>query len=115
MDVNIGAIGVYQDSLWFAGDDGVAFFDPTKKQWHSFPQVKMHFNDLSFTPGSVWFATDRGLLRCDVKQNYWYLYTKRDGLASNRVYRILIDGPDMWLATDGGVTLFAWHRDDRFE
>ncbi len=115
MDVNIGAIGVNQDSLWFAGDDGVAFLDPTKKQWHSFPQVKMHFNDLNFTPGSVWFATDRGLLRCDVKQNYWYLYTTRDGLPSNHVYHIFVDGPDMWLATDGGVTLFNWYRDGRFE
>lgn len=115
MDVNIGAVGVNQDSIWFAGDGGVAFYDPVGKQWHSFPQVKMEFYDIAFTPGSVWFATNRGLLRCDVKENYWYLYTTRDGLANNHVYSIFLDGADMWLSTDGGVTVFAWYRDGRKE
>ncbi len=115
MDVNIGAIGVNQDSLWFAGENGVAFFDPVTKQWHSFPQIRMQFHDLAFTPGSVWFATDRGLLRCDVKQNYWYLYTTRDGLANNHVYRINLDDTNLWLSTDGGVTVFTWYREGRTE
>ena len=114
-DVNIGAVGVHADTLWFAGDNGIAFFDPKTKQWRSFTQIRMQFFDIAFTPDLVWFATNKGLLKYDIQQNYWYLYTIRDGLASNRVYRIDVDDTDLWLSTDGGVTVFRWYRPGKTE
>ena len=114
-DINIGAIGIHQDTLWFAGDNGVAFFDPKTKHWQSFTQIHMTFSDIAFTQGFVWFATDQGLLKYDLQQNYWYLYTTRDGLASNRVFRIDVDDTDLWLSTDGGVTVFRWYRPGKTE
>ncbi|NOX90848.1 MAG: hypothetical protein GXO77_17750 [Calditrichaeota bacterium] len=114
-DIQIGAVGVNNDSLWFAGEQGVSFYDPGKKSWTSFTRIRMKFHDIAFTPGVVWFATDRGLLKYIIKRDYWYLYTTRDGLAHNRVYRIDLDGDNMWLSTPSGITLFRWYRQGRFE
>ena len=114
-DVNIGAVGLHRDTLWFAGDNGIAFYDPAHKQWRSFTQIRFRFHDMAFTPHFVWFATDRGLLKYDVNENYWYLYTTNDGLASNHVYRITVDDTDLWLATKGGVTVFRWYRPGKSE
>ena len=115
MDMQIGAISVYHDSLWFAGRNGVAFFDPLKKEWHSFTQIRFKFFDIAFTNGTVWFATSEGLLKYDLAQNYWYLYTKQDGLAHNRIYHIDVDGDDLWLSTPAGITIFHSYRPGRNE
>ncbi len=115
LDVNIGVVGTNNDTLWFAGDGGIAFRDPKTKNWNSFTQIRMHFYDIAFTPGTVWFATDQGLLKYETAQNYWYLYTTRDGLADNHVFRIDIDDIDMWLSTDSGVTVFRWYRPGKTE
>ncbi len=115
LDVQIGALGIFNDSLWFAGQNGVAFFDPVTKHWNSFTQVRFKFYDIAFTPGNVWFATSEGLLKYVVQQNYWYLYTTKDGLAHNTVYRIDVDDIDLWLSTPAGITIFRWYRPGRNE
>jgi len=115
MDVQIGAVGVHHDSLWFAGQNGVAYFDPLHKSWQSFTQIRFKFYDIAFTPGNVWFATSEGLLKYVIKQNYWYLYTTQDGLAHNTVYRIDVDDVDLWLSTQSGITIFRWYRPGRVE
>ncbi len=114
-DVNVDVVGVYLDTLWFAGSGGVAFFDPKTKHWNSFTQIQMRFYDIAFTGGTVWFGTDQGLLKYEAARNYWYLYTTRDGLADNHVYRIDIDDVDLWLSTRGGVTVFRWYRPGKTE
>ncbi|APF16854.1 hypothetical protein Calab_0854 [Caldithrix abyssi DSM 13497] len=115
LDVRIGAVGFNHDSLWFAGQNGVAFYDPATKSWQSFTQIRFKFYDMAFTPGIVWFATSEGLLKYVIQQNYWYLYTTRDGLAHNTVYRIDVDGFNLWLSTPSGVTVFRWYRPGRNE
>ncbi len=115
LDIQIGAVGIHNDSLWFGGKQGIAFFDPKTRKWFSFPQIRMAVHDIAFTPGKVWFATSSGLLKYTIRQNYWYLYTTNDGLAHNNVFRIDLDGEDMWLSTPRGVTIFHWYRPGRTE
>ena len=90
-----------------------------KNNWKSFPATSFRFNtkinDIAFSDWNVWFATNKGLLKYDIDRDYWYLYTKKDGLADNRVYNIDIDDDTLWLSTFGGVTLFRWYREGRVE
>lgn len=119
MDANITALKLHGDSLWIAGQTGIAVYDTKKDRWTSFTQIQSQlnttFHDIAFTEPYVWFACDEGLLRYDTSRDYWYLYTTRDGLASNRVYHIDVDGDDLWLSTEGGITIFRWYSENRIE
>ncbi|HHJ53675.1 MAG TPA: hypothetical protein ENJ89_10805 [Caldithrix abyssi] len=118
-DMNISALDVNGDSLWIAGNQGIAVLNKRTGQWMSFPQIQVQLGarvfDIAFSEQMVWFATDRGLLKYDSRRDYWYLYTREDGLASNRVFHIDPDGDDLWLSTDRGVTVFQWYRPGRIE
>jgi len=115
----IDAVGENNDTLWFAGQNGIGYYDIINNIWKSFPstslRLKSKINDIAFTDWSVWFATNKGLLKYDTYRDYWYLYTKKDGLADNRVYNIDVDDDSLWLSTFGGVTFFRWYREGRIE
>ncbi len=115
----IDAVGVNNDTLWFAGQNGIGFYDMINADWKSFPatnlRLKAKINDITFTEWNVWFATNKGLLKYDLDHDYWYLYTKKDGLADNRVYNIDVDDDYLWLSTFGGVTQFRWYSEGRIE
>ncbi|KAA3609859.1 MAG: hypothetical protein D8M58_08555 [Calditrichaeota bacterium] len=115
----IDAIGANNDTLWFASQKGIGFYDITNGDWKSFPatnfRLNSKINDITFSDWYVWFATNKGLLKYDKERDYWYLYTKKDGLADNRVFNIDVDGDHLWLSTFKGVTLFRWYREGRFE
>ncbi len=115
----IDAVGVNHDTLWYAGQNGIGFYDIKNDKWQSFPatnfQLNTKINDIAFTDWSVWFATNIGVLKYDIDRDYWYLYTTKDGLADNRVYNIDVNGDDLWLSTFGGITIFKWYREGRFE
>lgn len=117
--VRVTALNARSDSLWFAGGNGIIFFDKRNDRWTSFTQIQQRlqtvFHDIAFTRGNVWFACNAGLLKYNVAGNRWYLYTKNDGLVSNAVFHIDVDGDDLWLSTAGGVTVFRWLRPGRIE
>jgi len=72
--------------------------------------------------GDWWIATDKGLFRFSHVVRFEQLnsarakaiYTKRDGLASNRIFRIFEDSRgDIWISTqgdNGGDGLSRWQR-----
>lgn len=118
-DLRITAVEANNDALWLAGDYGITYYDRKEERWISFTNIKNHiytrFNDIAFTENNVWFASGQGLLKYDIDRDYWYLYTTEDGLADNRVYHIDVDGDDLWLSTQKGVTLFRWYVEGRME
>jgi len=115
----IDAVTADKGTLWFAGSNGIGFYNSGTKEWRSFPALKFSLksaiNHIALTKGAAWFATNDGLLRYDIERDYWYLYTTKDGLTDNRVARIEKDGDFLWLATYGGVSLFCWNREGRLE
>ncbi len=119
LDNNITAVGIANDTLWFAGQNTIGYMDLVKKNWRSFPEVSRElFSDIrhiSFTEYYVWFATERGLLRYDPYRDYWYLYTTEDGLPSNNIYNIDPEGDFLWISTEAGVSKFRWYSENRFE
>lgn len=115
----IDAVAGNNDTLWFAGQNGIGFYDMNKDQWKSFPALKYNLkskiNHIALTKGCAWFATNTGLLKYNIDRDYWYLYTTEDGLIDNRISRIETDGDYLWLSTYNGVTLFYWNREGRIE
>ncbi len=119
LPIGVTAINSFSDSLWTAGKNGIILYDIKNDFWRSFPQIqdrlKTEFHDIAFTEGHVWFACSNGLLKYNIDGNYWYLYTKKDGLPSNKVFHIDADGDNLWLSTAAGVTIFRWYRPGRIE
>lgn len=61
--------------------------------------------DVRVQGDDVWVACSRGVIRMDrVAGTVEAFYTQRDGIPGGTVYRVLPDGPVVWLGTqDGGV------------
>jgi ligand-binding sensor domain-containing protein len=72
-------------------------------------------NRILATRTSVWVATDAGVLKYDRAGERWVTFTVEDGLSSNRVNSILLDGDYIWFGTDGGLTRFYWNTPYRLD
>jgi ligand-binding sensor domain-containing protein len=89
--------------MWFGTDLGVSRFDG--KTWENHWWGNWVRAILQDKEGSVWFGTGDGLRRFD--GNSWETYTRKDGLADNRINAV-IQGEEgaIWFGTDGGVSRF---------
>jgi len=116
-DYNPTSLEIVKDQIWIANRYGIAYWDRSLDQWHSFPGLDFNgeIRDISHTKKILWFATNIGLLRYNPKTNYWRLYDERDGLISRNVNRLDPDGRYLWISTDKGVTSFRWKRQGRMD
>lgn len=61
------------------------------------------------TSGNKWFGTDNGIT--SFNGTNWHVFTTDSGLASNNIYDLAFEmssyGPEIWAATDSGVTVFS--------
>jgi ligand-binding sensor domain-containing protein len=64
---------------------------------------------------SAWVATDNGVLKFDKARNRWVHFTTEDGLLSNYVNCIMLDGDYVWFGTPEGVTRFYWNAPYRID
>jgi ligand-binding sensor domain-containing protein len=59
--------------------------------------------------GVKWFGTDSGLTSIDCSE--WHIYTCEDNLADNTINEIVFEeshyGPEIWLATNNGVSVMG--------
>ncbi|MCQ2959582.1 MAG: SpoIIE family protein phosphatase [Bacteroidales bacterium] len=56
--------------------------------------------------GNLWFGTNIGLIKYNFQNNNSGLYSMNDGLSSNEIYSVLINGNDIWAGTDNGLNAF---------
>jgi len=69
--------------------------------------------DIDSAPGQVIFATSGGISRLELsagdplasfaRRSNWTNYSQEDGLPSNTIYAVLIDGNTLWVGTDRGL------------
>ena len=64
---------------------------------------------------AAWAATDHGVLKYDKSRNLWRQFTVEDGLPSDFVNWILLDGDYIWLGTHEGLTRFYWNTPYRID
>ncbi len=55
----------------------------------------------------VWFGSDHGVMLYNEKTEDWHAYTTQDGLISDKVTTIGVDGTDVWIDTyNAGISRF---------
>ncbi|UCC44150.1 MAG: hypothetical protein JSU65_13720 [Candidatus Zixiibacteriota bacterium] len=109
----------YNEMLWIATDVGVLGLnletgatETFRESMRGYGRRALAVNDLI-----VAMASDRGLtiyFRARKKQ-FSRTFTTDDGLASNRILALLLDGDYIWVGTDLGLTRFLWNNPDRID
>ncbi len=72
-----------------------------------FLPIKMGFKCLlpEKLHGLYWFGTDNGLMAYDPTSEKYKLYTEEDGLGNGFIYGILEADGNLWVSTNGGLSL----------
>jgi ligand-binding sensor domain-containing protein len=112
-------VACYGNDLWFASDDGLVRLDRQTGDSEPFrlTSEKIRPRVLAVNDTIVAVASDKGmtLLFYKNKKPFTRLFTTDDGLPSNTVYTLLIDGDYLWIGTDEGLTRFLWNNPDRID
>ena len=64
---------------------------------------------------NIWAASDMGLWKYRIKDGYSRLYTVADGMISDDIRGLVIDGDFIWLATPEGLIRFYWNDPARID
>ncbi len=114
-DVRCVAVG--EKLVWFGTDKGPCRYDRDKKTWEALTidssvldkiGLQSHLTDTSvivIDEADIWFGTDKGATRYNVESGDFVTYTRSDGLASDVVTCIALNGEEIWFGSaDAGVT-----------
>ncbi len=105
--------------LWFAGPDGVLRLDRKTGESQSFPMLTTYRDVHAIAANDTILAVASGhgltLVYHDSKHLNRRRFTTGDGLPSNTIYSLLIDGQYLWLGSDRGLTRFWWGNPDRID
>jgi ligand-binding sensor domain-containing protein len=105
--------------LWLAGPDGVLRLDRESGDRQTFPMLST-YRDLHAVAANdtvVAVASGQGLTLIYHSTDYrdQRRFTTADGLPSNRIFSLLMDGEYLWLGSDRGLTRFWWANPDRID
>ena len=107
------AVSSYRDEIWFGTDEGVAAFDVKRREWLNPParlyKTSAGINRIQAGREAVWVATNDGVLKYNRRGEYWVRFDMLDGLPSNEVYSLRLDGDYIWFGTPKGLTRFYWN------
>ncbi len=122
---DVRCVGVGDKSVWFGTNKGACHYDRGKKTWKplithissSLPDSRFgespfhrreRITDISVIAvdeADIWFGTGRGATKYNVESGDFVTYTQSDGLASNLVTCIALNGEEIWFGSaDAGVT-----------
>ena len=114
-DVRCVAVG--EDMVWFGTDKGACRYDREKKTWEVLTTdssvldkigIQSNLTDTSvivIDEEDIWFGTGRGATKYNVESGDFVTYTRSDGLASDVVTCIALNGEEIWFgSSDAGVT-----------
>lgn len=104
-------------TLWIATKEGLCFFNEEKNSFTQpikevYPHLKnnqLRIQNISKDNNyNIWIGTmGGGLLRYNINTRYVKIYTEKDGLPNNVVYRPVIDDEDnLWVPTNKGIAKF---------
>ncbi len=109
----------YGDWLWFVSDAGLVKLNLKTAESESFHEAMQRIlpRALAVNDRIAAVASDKGLtiLFHDRRKPYTRDFTTDDGLASNNIYALLMDGDFLWVGTDRGLTRFLWNNPERVD
>jgi ligand-binding sensor domain-containing protein len=107
-----------ESEVWLAREVGIENFNKDTGNWQGYNIVHLdNHRPLAITASDslVWVGTDGGLYKYNRILKRWNGYTVTDGLPSNIIHQIEIEGDYLWLATEGGLCRFFWNASYRID
>jgi len=109
----------YESDLWFASEGGVVRLNIRTGETEPFRLINQKIvpRALAVNDTIAALASDKGMMVIFFKNKNQFTreFTTDDGLASNYVYSLLIDGDYIWIGTDKGLTRFLWNNPERVD
>ncbi len=110
----------YESSLWLASDGGLIRLDLQTGEITPIISISSESRGraLAVNDQIAAVATDRGVTLYFLDRDdriYEREFTTADGLPSDRVHCLLLDGDYLWIGTDRGLTRFYWNDPDRID
>jgi ligand-binding sensor domain-containing protein len=109
---NISWITAYKSEIWFGTyDSGVSMYDKVRNRWVTYlkadsppeDEVKAIARNES---GKFWIATSGGLMKYDPIISEWTRYGKKDGLSTEYITSLTMDGDILWIGTSRGLASY---------
>jgi ligand-binding sensor domain-containing protein len=114
---DVYAVEASGDNLWFASSDGVLRLNQVTGEAEPFPMILLDFelhamavNDEVVAVGTVDGLT---LVYYADKNRRRRTFSRRDGLPSDRILGLVLDGDYLWIGSDLGLTRFFWNDPSR--
>ena len=107
---NINDAVFYQDTLWFATNVGMHYYDSkrndlVKKTIANKKLLSDNVRKFLVKNKGLWIATNKGI--CQLENNKITNYTEENGLINNQINTFILDHNNhFWIATNRGVSFF---------
>ncbi len=109
----------YENQVWFASDAGVLSLNLKTGATEPFQDIlrRVDSRALAVNDKILAVASDQGMtiIFLDRPGAFSRDFTTDDGLASNYVNALLLDGDYIWIGTDQGLTRFLWNNPERID
>ena len=109
---NISWITAFRNEIWLGTyDSGVTMYDKEKNRWITFVKADSPPEDdvkamARSDSGKLWVATSDGLLQYDPRIDEWTRYGKKDGLSTEYITDLRVDGDTVWIGTSRGLASY---------
>ena len=114
---NISWITAYKNEIWFGTyDSGVSMYDKVRNRWITFVKADSPPEDevkaiTRSESGKFWIATSGGLMKYDPIILEWTRYGKKDGLSTEYITSLTMDGGILWIGTARGLASYDERSD----
>jgi ligand-binding sensor domain-containing protein len=105
------------DSLYFLTDNDIVIVNTKTEEssivtdYSYYPEWRLR--DMAADGRNIWAATDIGLWKYRISDGYRRLFTAGDGMISDDIRGMILDGDYLWLATPRGLIRFFWNDPNR--
>jgi ligand-binding sensor domain-containing protein len=122
---NIRAIAIGERYIWVGTEKGLSRYDRRREVWVTYTRsdglVSDEVSSICINDDTIWFGTKSGVSKMDTTHPYpekegntgqWTTWTKTDGLASDNITCIAVNGDFVWFGTfDAGVSRYSKSQD----
>lgn len=114
---NISWITAYKSEIWFGTyDSGMSMYDKVRNRWITYVKADSPPEDevkaiARSESGKFWIATSDGLMKYDPIISEWTRYGKKDGLSTEYITSLTMDGGILWIGTARGLASYDERSD----